>query len=139
LRWSAYNRSYWTLPTFRSIFVKSYGTWVIFVVPKGFLLILAYWLELRGTVHHSRLILLVTKINRRINLLLSGDCLQKDRSTIIVRNVLYRVIQNDCRGFNNLSYTIHLVLQMQRHVISFYGVTSRIRFMILLFPQVSQN
>jgi len=21
---------------------------------------------------------------------------------------LYRVIQNDCRGFNNLSYTIHL-------------------------------
>ena len=22
--------------------------------------------------------------------------------------ILYRVIQNDCRGFNNLSYTIHL-------------------------------
>jgi len=21
---------------------------------------------------------------------------------------LYRVVQNDCRGFNNLSYTIHL-------------------------------
>jgi len=21
---------------------------------------------------------------------------------------IYRVIQNDCRGFNNLSYTIHL-------------------------------
>jgi len=51
----------------------------------------------------------------------------------------YRVIQNDCRGFNNLSYTIHLVLQMQSHVISFYGVTSRIRFMFLLFPQVSRN
>jgi len=33
----------------------------------------------------------------------------------------YRVIQNDCRGVNNLSYTIHLVLQMQPHVISFYG------------------
>jgi len=26
---------------------------------------------------------------------------------------LYRVIQNDCQGVNNLSYTIHLVLQMQ--------------------------
>ena len=51
----------------------------------------------------------------------------------------YRVIQNDCRGVNNLSYTIHLVLQMQPHVISFYGVTSRIRFMFLLFPQVSWN
>ena len=47
----------------------------------------------------------------------------------------YRVIQNDCRGFNNC----HLVLQMQPHVISFYGVTSRISFMFLLFPQVSRN
>jgi len=35
--------------------------------------------------------------------------------------------------------TCHLVLQMQPHVISFYGVTSRIRFMFLLFPQVSWN
>ena len=35
--------------------------------------------------------------------------------------------------------TSHLVLQMQPHVISFYGVTSRIRFMFLLFPQVSRN
>jgi len=51
----------------------------------------------------------------------------------------YRVIQNDCLGVNNLSYTIHLILQMQPHVISFYGVTSRIRFMFLLFPQVSRN
>ena len=51
----------------------------------------------------------------------------------------YRVILNDCRGFNNLSNTIHLVLQMQPHVISFYSVTSRIRFMFLLFPQVSRN
>jgi len=33
----------------------------------------------------------------------------------------------------------HLVHQMQPHVISFYGVTSRIRFMFLLFPQVSRN
>jgi len=49
----------------------------------------------------------------------------------------YRVIQNDCRGVNNLSFTMHLVLQMQPHVISLYGVTSRIRFMFLLFPQVS--
>ena len=35
--------------------------------------------------------------------------------------------------------TCHLGLQMQPHVISFYGVTSRIRFMFLLFPQVSRN
>ena len=35
--------------------------------------------------------------------------------------------------------TCHLVLQMQPHVISFYRVTSRIRFMFLLFPQVSRN
>jgi len=35
--------------------------------------------------------------------------------------------------------TCHLVLQMQSHVISFYGVTSRIRFVFLLFPQVSRN
>jgi len=35
--------------------------------------------------------------------------------------------------------TCHLVLQMQPHVISFCGVTSRIRFMFLLFPQVSRN
>ena len=33
--------------------------------------------------------------------------------------------------------TCHLVLQMQPHVISFYGITSRILFMFLLFPQVS--
>jgi len=30
----------------------------------------------------------------------------------------------------------HLVLQMQPRVISFYGVTSRIRFMFILFLQV---
>ena len=30
--------------------------------------------------------------------------------------------------------TCHFVLQIQPHVISFYGVTSRIRFMFLLFP-----
>ena len=52
---------------------------------------------------------------------------------------IYRVIQNDWQGFNNLSYTIHLVLQMQPHVISFYGVTWKIRFTFLLFPQVSRN
>jgi len=35
--------------------------------------------------------------------------------------------------------TCHLLLQMQPHVISLYGFTSRIRFMFLLFPQVSRN
>jgi hypothetical protein len=34
---------------------------------------------------------------------------------------------------------IHNTLQMQPHAISFYGVASRIRFMFLLFPQVSLN
>ena len=33
----------------------------------------------------------------------------------------------------------HLVLQMQPHTVYFNGVTSRIRFMCLLFPQVSRN
>ena len=32
---------------------------------------------------------------------------------VYIHTHTHRVIQNDCRGFNNLSYTIHLVLQMQ--------------------------
>jgi len=48
---------------------------------------------------------------------------------------LYRVIRNDYRDSNNC----HLVLQMQPHMISSYGVTSRIRYLFLLFPQVSRN
>ena len=47
----------------------------------------------------------------------------------------YRVIRNDCRGSNNLSYTFS---RCKPHVVSFYGVTSRIRFMFLLFPQLSR-
>jgi hypothetical protein len=35
--------------------------------------------------------------------------------------------------------TCHLILQIRPHVISFYGVTSRIRFMFLLFLQVSRK
>ena len=35
--------------------------------------------------------------------------------------------------------TFHLVPQMQHHVISFNGVRSRIRFMFLLFSQVSRT
>jgi len=41
--------------------------------------------------------------------------------------------------FVGVSTNCHLVLQMQPHVISLYGVTSRIRFMFLLFPQVFRN
>ena len=63
----------------------------------------------------------------------------KQNSGVTASTALYRVIQNDCWGCNNLSYMIHLVLQMQPHVISFYGVTSRIKFMFLLFLQVSRN
>jgi hypothetical protein len=36
--------------------------------------------------------------------------------------------------FKMIVEVIHNTLQMQPHVISFYGVTSRIRFMFLLFP-----
>jgi len=39
-------------------------------------------------------------------------------------------MRNDCREFNNC----HLVLQMQLHVISFYGVTSKIRFYVHSLP-----
>ena len=35
--------------------------------------------------------------------------------------------------------TCHHVLQTQPHAISFCGITSRIRFMFLLFPQVSRK
>ena len=52
---------------------------------------------------------------------------------------IYRVIQNACRMTFRCCSPGHFVLQMQPHVISFYGVTSRIRFMFLLFPQVSRN
>ena len=45
-----------------------------------------------------------------------------------------------CAGLFKIIFGfIHSTLQMQPHVISFYGVTSRIRFMFLLFPQVSRN
>jgi len=67
--------------------------------------------------------------NNIITMTQTNSCVR--RSTYLI---LYRVIQNDCRGVKNLPYTIHLVLQMQPLVISFYGVTSRFRFMPLLFP-----
>ena len=34
---------------------------------------------------------------------------------------------------------VHNTIQMQPHTIAFYGVTSRMRFMFLLFPQVTRN
>ena len=37
-------------------------------------------------------------------------------------------------GVLTTCHTQYLVLQMQTHVISFYGVTSRIGFMFLLLP-----
>jgi len=52
---------------------------------------------------------------------------------------MYRVIRNDCRMMIRRYSPGHLVLQKQPHVISFYGVMSRIRFKFLLFPQVSRN
>ena len=44
----------------------------------------------------------------------------------------YRVIKNDCRGYTQ--YTPDAT-----PCDFFYGVTSRIKFMFLLFPQVSRN
>jgi hypothetical protein len=54
------------------------------------------------------------------------------KSMLQNETALHRVFKNECRGFN-------LVLQTQPHVISFYGVTSKIRFMFLFFPQVSRE
>jgi len=34
--------------------------------------------------------------------------LQEIGKSTTPNHYIYRVIQNDCRGFNNLSYTIHL-------------------------------
>ena len=44
--------------------------------------------------------------------------------------LIYRVIRNDCLGFNNCRHILQIY---------FYVVKSRIRFMLLLFPQVSRN
>jgi len=41
--------------------------------------------------------------------------------------------------FKMIFGVIHNTLQMQSHVISFYGVMSRIRFMFLPFPQVTEG
>jgi len=41
--------------------------------------------------------------------------------------------------FKMIVGVIHITLQIQPHVISLYGVTSRIRFMFLAFPQVSRK
>ena len=35
------------------------------------------------------------------------ECLQRG-TNFVFKSEKYRVIKNDCRGFNNLSYTIHL-------------------------------
>jgi len=42
------------------------------------------------------------------NLYVAMDCYGDLHSTFLMSVYLYRVIKNDCRGFNNLSYTIHL-------------------------------
>ena len=57
--------------------------------------------------------------------------------------VLYICTLYDSTNINTMVIRFYslgdLLLQMQSHVISFYWVTSRIRFMFLLFPQVSLN
>ena len=62
---------------------------------------------------------------------------------MLVRSTLRALIRFIIQGYSKFIVgvltTCHLVLQMQPHVISFYGVTSRIRFMFFLFPQVSRN
>jgi len=39
---------------------------------------------------------------------MSSACFEPEGSSSWRRFCIYRVIKNDCRGFNNLSYTIHL-------------------------------
>ena len=51
---------------------------------------------------------------------------------------IYRVI-GYTGLFKMIIGVIHDTLEVQPHVISFYGVTSGIRFMFLLFPQVFWN
>jgi hypothetical protein len=43
------------------------------------------------------------KKNEKRNIWRRMTCIKKHTHTHT-----YRVIQNDCRGFNNLSYTVHL-------------------------------
>jgi hypothetical protein len=45
-----------------------------------------------------------------------------------IRHLHYRVIKNDCRGFNNLSYTIHL----SRSICIFYLFYNLIYFLYLI-------
>jgi hypothetical protein len=54
---------------------------------------------------------------------------------LLETTVINRAIQNDCQGGGVINYysPVHFFLQMQLPVISFYGVTSRISFMFLLF------
>jgi len=56
------------------------------------------------------------------------------------RTILHCDMSVYCTGlFKMIVGVLHNTLQMQPLVVSFYGVTSRIRFMFLLFPQVSRN
>ena len=62
---------------------------------------------------------------------------------MLIRCIVFAAGVDVCELYTGLFKTIvgviHNTLQMQPHMISFYGVTSRIRFMLLLFPQVSRN
>ena len=45
---------------------------------------------------------------RRLSGYFLAQCFAKDEDFGTMNSGIYRVIRNDCRGFNNLSYTIHL-------------------------------
>jgi len=130
------------------IFIK-FGIWGIFENPSRKFKFDGNLTKITGILHED----LCTSMTISCRILpkmknISDRAAEKNQNTHFLLNVFltntvllckYRVIQNVCRGVNNLSYTIHLVLQMQPHMISFYGVMSRIRFMFLLFPQVFRN
>jgi len=89
-----------------------------------------------------------SRINRKSNRInctrrrRTADCQIHNVSNI---STLYNVLSccHICTGLLEMIVGVwtacRLVLQMQHHVISFNGVTSRNRFMFLLFPQVSRN
>jgi len=82
-------------------------------------------------------------------LLLTAQCISGERSVDVTRKdlvewrelsddaslhkVLYKVIRNDCRGFNNLSYTVHL---RQEYVVALMDLEVYVLPLLSSIPEV---